>query len=154
MIDKYPNLIVMQTFSKAMGLASVRVGMAFSNEQIIKYFNKMKPPYNISTINRKAALKKTNRLNESKDQIVKIKKEKRRLSFHLEKMEIIEKVYPSDSNFLLVKVKNADYVYNYLVDKSIIVRNRSNVIKNCIRITVGTRTENSRLINALNSISA
>lgn len=153
MVDKYPTLIVMQTFSKAFGLASVRVGMAFSNQALIKYFNKMKPPYNISTINQKAALRKISKVKEAKSQIIKIKKEKLRLSSYLEKMKLIDKVYPSDANFLLVKVKDANYIYNYLVDKSIIVRNRSNIIHNCLRITVGTRAENSKLIKALNSIS-
>jgi histidinol-phosphate aminotransferase len=153
MVDKYPTLIVMQTFSKAFGLASVRVGMAFSNQALIKYFNKMKPPYNIGTINQKAALRKISKVKEAKSQIIKIKKEKLRLSSYLEKMKLIDKVYPSDANFLLVKVKDANYIYNYLVDKSIIVRNRSNIIHNCLRITVGTRAENSKLIKALNSIS-
>ena len=153
MVEKYPTLIVMQTFSKAFGLASVRVGMAFSNKDIIKYFNKMKPPYNISTINQKAALKKISKPEVSKSQIIKIKKEKLRLSSYLDKMKLTETVYPSDANFLLVKMKDANYVYNYLVDNSIIVRNRSSIIDNCLRITVGTRAENSKLIKALNSIT-
>lgn len=153
LVERYPTLIVMQTFSKAFGLASVRVGMAFSNKDIIKYFNKMKPPYNISTINQKAALKKISKPEVSKSQIIKIKKEKLRLSSYLDKMKLTEKVYPSDANFLLVKMKDANYVYNYLVDNSIIVRNRSSIIDNCLRITVGTRAENSKLIKALNSIT-
>ena len=153
MVEKYPTLIVMQTFSKAFGLASVRVGMAFSNKDIIKYFNKMKPPYNISTINQKAAMKKISKPEVSKSQIIKIKKEKLRLSSYLDKMKLTETVYPSDANFLLVKMKDANYVYNYLVDNSIIVRNRSSIIDNCLRITVGTRAENSKLIKALNSIT-
>ncbi len=153
MVDSYPNLIVMQTFSKAFGLAGARVGMAFTNPVIIKYFNKIKPPYNISSVNQKVALRKLDKVDEYKNQIVKIKKEKERLSANLKKMSITEIVYPSDANFLLVKVKNASIIYNTLVDKHIIVRNRSSVIDNCLRITVGTRTENNRLINALNSIS-
>jgi len=153
LVERYPTLIVMQTFSKAFGLASVRVGMAFSNKDIIKYFNKMKPPYNISTINQKAALKKISKPEVSKSQIIKIKKEKLRLSSYLDKMKLTETVYPSDANFLLVKMKDANYVYNYLVDNSIIVRNRSSIIDNCLRITVGTRAENSKLIKALNSIT-
>lgn len=153
LVERYPTLIVMQTFSKAFGLASVRVGMAFSNKDIIKYFNKMKPPYNISTLNQKAALKKISKPEVPKSQIIKIKKEKLRLSSYLDKMKLTEKVYPSDANFLLVKMKNANYVYNYLVDNSIIVRNRSSIIDNCLRITVGTRAENSKLIKALNSIT-
>lgn len=153
MVDRYPNLILMQTFSKAFGLAAVRVGMAFSNPTVIQYFNKLKPPYNISLINQKAVLRKLNKIEEYKSQIVKIKKERERLSANLKKMKITEKVYPSDANFLLVKVKNADLVYNNLVINSIIVRNRSSVIDNCLRITVGTPSENNKLVNALKSIS-
>jgi histidinol-phosphate aminotransferase len=153
MIDRVSNLIVMQTFSKAFGLAAVRVGMAFSNPAIINYFNKIKPPYNISTINQKTVLKKISKMALYKNQIAKITDEKERLSAALSKMKITERVYPSDANFLLVKVSNASDIYNKLVNKSIIVRNRSNVVENCLRITVGTRTENNKLLNALNSIS-
>jgi histidinol-phosphate aminotransferase len=152
MAERYQNLILMQTFSKAFGLAAVRVGMAFANPAIIQYFNKLKPPYNISTINQKAALLKLEKVNEYKSQIIKIKRERERLSANLHKMRITEKVYPSDANFLLVKVNNATKIYNTLVDKSIIVRNRSSVIDNCLRITVGKRSENNKLINSLNSI--
>jgi histidinol-phosphate aminotransferase len=153
MVNRCNNLIVMQTFSKAFGLAAVRVGMAFSNPDIIQYFNKLKPPYNISTINQKAALRKLEKVEEYKSQIIKIKKERERLSANLKKMKITEKVYPSDANFLLVKVKNANYIYNTLVNKSIIIRNRSSVIENCLRITVGKRSENNKLVKALNTIS-
>ena len=125
LVDRYPNLLLMQTFSKAFGLAAVRIGMAFSNPQIITYFNKIKPPYNISAINQKAALKKLTQIDQFKSQVERIKKERIRLSAILSKMKIIEKVYPSDANFLLVKVKNADYIYNTLVNKNIIIRNRS-----------------------------
>ena len=153
MISSHPKLIVMQTFSKAFGLASVRVGMAFSNPAIIKYFNKLKPPYNISTINQKAVLRKLEKADEYKNQIIKIRQERERLSSNLKKIKMTEKVYPSDSNFLLVKVRNANRIYDLLVEKSIIVRNRSHIIDNCLRITVGTPAENNRLVNAFNSIS-
>ena len=152
LIDIYPNLILMQTFSKAFGLASVRVGMAFSNPVIVQYFNKMKPPYNISTINQKAALRKLDKVEEFKSQVTKIKKERERLSSELQKMKITEKVFPSDANFLLVKVKNANSLYNTLVNKNIIVRNRSSIIDNCLRITVGKKSENDKLVKALKAI--
>lgn len=152
LIGKYPNLILMQTFSKAFGLAAVRVGMAFSSPDIIQYFNKLKPPYNISTINQKAALKKLGKTDEYRKQVKKIKEERERLTEILKKMKVTEKVYPSDANFLLVRVKDANYIYNTLIDKNIIVRNRSSVIGNCIRITVGKPYENNKLINALKSI--
>jgi histidinol-phosphate aminotransferase len=153
LVNKYPNLILMQTFSKAYGLAAARVGMAFTAPSIIQYFNKMKPPYNISSINQKAALEKLGKIKEYKDQIAKIRKERERLAANLKKMDITEKVFPSDANFLLVKVKNATLIYNELVNKNIIVRNRTNVIDNCLRITVGKKTENNKLLNALKTIS-
>jgi histidinol-phosphate aminotransferase len=153
LIGKYNNLIVMQTFSKALGLASVRIGMAFSDPEIIQYFNKVKPPYNISTINQKAALARLGKTEGYRMQVQKIKAERERLFERLIKIGLTEKVYPSDANFLLVKVKNASHIYNTLIDKSIIVRNRSSVIGNCLRITVGKPAENNKLINALKSIS-
>ena len=152
LIERYPNLIIMQTFSKAFGLAAARIGMAFSNPSVIQYFNKLKPPYNISTINQKAVLRKLERIEEYKSQVIKIKKERERLSSNLKKMKITEKVFPSDANFLLVKVKNADYIYNTLVNKNIITRNRSSVIENCLRITIGKKTENDKLVKALREL--
>jgi histidinol-phosphate aminotransferase len=152
LIDKYPNLIVMQTFSKAFGLASVRVGMAFSSNQVIKLFNKVKPPYNISTINQIAVLKKLKRAEESVVLVSKIIKEKTRVSYALKKLKLTENVFQSDANFLLVKVNDANYVYNTLVKKNIIVRNRTSLVNNCLRITIGTRTENNMLLNTLKSI--
>lgn len=153
LVPANPNLIVMQTFSKAMGLAAARVGIAYSNQAIVQYFNKLKPPYNISAINQKAALIRLNKSEDLKNQVYRIVKERERLAGRLEQMKIIVKVYPSDANFLLVKVMDANYIYNTLVTKNIIVRNRSSVLDNCLRITVGTRTENNKLIAALNRIS-
>jgi histidinol-phosphate aminotransferase len=152
LINDYPNLIVMQTFSKALGLAGVRIGLAITNPAIVQYFNKMKPPYNISVINQKAALRKLTQIDQFRNQVLKIKKERVRLSAVLSKMKIIEKVYPSDANFLLVKVKNADYIYNTLVNNDIIIRNRSKIVDNCLRITIGKRSENDKLIYALNEL--
>jgi histidinol-phosphate aminotransferase len=151
--DIYPNLIIMQTFSKALGLAAARIGMAFSNPDIIHYFNKLKPPYNISTINQQAALKKLWNTKETEEQVAKIKKERDRLSSSLLKMKVTEKVFPSDANFLLVKVIDANLVYDFLIKKNIITRNRSSVVDKCLRITVGKRSENNKLINALKTIS-
>jgi len=126
--------------------------MAFTDSHIIHYLNKIKPPYNISSINQKTASVKLARLYELNRQVRRIKKEKEILVLKLLKMEIIEKVYPSDSNFVLVKVKNADYIYNALVDMNIITRNRSSVVSNCIRITVGKPSENKLLVEALKKI--
>lgn len=148
-LDRYPNLIVMQTFSKAYGLASVRVGMAFTSAEIISYFNKMKPPYNISTVNQKTILRRITNRSYLKGQVRKIKSERNRMAGELKKIRLVKKVWPSDANFLLVKVDNADAIYNYLVDNKIIVRNRHSVAENCLRITIGTRRENDRLLKAL-----
>jgi len=152
-INKYPNLIVMQTFSKALGLAAVRIGIAISNPAIIQYFNRIKPPYNISTVNQEAALNKWTDRNVIKQQVGEIKKERERLTFELTGLNITDRVFPSDANFLLIKVKNANYIYNYLVNNKIIVRNRSALVDNCLRITVGTRNENDQLLNALKRIT-
>jgi histidinol-phosphate aminotransferase len=151
-ITSFHNLIVMQTFSKAFGLASVRVGMAFTNPDIIHYFNKMKPPYNISTVNQKTVLQKLGKIDEFKIQVEKIKGERERLTSALQKIPFTEKVFPSDANFLLVRVKDAGFIYNTLVNRGIIVRNRSTVVNNCLRITVGTKSENNELLKALKTI--
>lgn len=152
MIDKYPNLIVMQTFSKAFGLASVRVGMAFTNSFIVQYFNKIKPPYNISTINQKKALERILKPEKMVHQVRKITKEKKKLVSKLAKLDLTEHIYPSDANFVLVKVKDPNLVYSELVKKNIITRNRSSVVNGCIRITVGKPSENRQLISALKTI--
>jgi histidinol-phosphate aminotransferase len=148
LIDRHPNIILMHTFSKAFGLAAARVGMAFSTPGIIKFFNKLKPPYNISTINQKAALNKLNNMEGVKNQVLRIRRERDRLSLALQKMNAVEMVYPSDANFLLVKVRNANHIYNTLINNQIITRNRSNVVENCLRITTGKRSENDKLIEA------
>jgi histidinol-phosphate aminotransferase len=153
LVNKYSNLIVMQTFSKAYGMAAARIGMAFSNPAIVLYFNKLKPPYNISTINQRAVLEKISMIEQFRIQVSRIKKERERLSSILSKINIVEKVYPSDANFLFVKVKNASYIYNELVNRNIIIRNRSSAVENCIRITIGKKSENEKLIRALKSIS-
>jgi len=149
---KYPNLIVMQTFSKAYGMAAARVGMAFASSDILLYYNKMKPPYNISTINQKAILKKLRDPGSVAEQVKRIREQKELLSSELKKLAFTEEVFPSDSNFILARVKDAGFIYNYLVGRGIIVRNRSSVVNNCIRITVGKKSENRKLLNALKTI--
>ena len=153
MINSFLNLIVMQTFSKAMGIAAARIGMAFMNPALVSYFNKIKPPYNISAINQVAAVKCLARFELVKTRIRFILKERERLARSLEKITIIEKVFPSDSNFLLVRTGNADKIYSELIGRNIIVRNRNRIIPGCIRITVGTKKENDRLLSALRKIS-
>lgn len=152
MVDKCPNLIVLQTFSKALGLAAARIGMAFTNPDIIHYFNRLKAPYNISSINQVAAQKKIVRVKEYKEQIKVITDERERLSKKLKSLKFIQMVYPSDANFLLIKVSDADIIYKTLVDNGIVVRNRSSIIRDCLRITVGTRKENNSLIKVMEEI--
>lgn len=151
-IGGYDNLIVMQTFSKAMGLAAARIGMAFAATDILTYFFRMKPPYNISTINQEAALERLREIRPIIVQTDTITAERKRLAEKLATIPVVEKVWPSDSNFLLVQVKNPDSVYNKLIDSSIIVRNKSREVDGCLRITAGTRSENDRLINELNKL--
>ncbi|MGE5348298.1 MAG: histidinol-phosphate transaminase [Actinomycetota bacterium] len=150
---EFDNLIVMQTFSKAMGLAAARVGMAFAEAAILKYFFAMKPPYNISTINQEAALQRLNEAPGLTRRIQTIIAERDRLASRLTSLPVVEHIWPSDSNFLLVRVKDADYVYRALAERKIIVRNRSREIPGCIRITTGTEEENNRLISELENIA-
>ena len=151
-VSLYDNLIVMQTLSKAVGLAAARIGMAFASEDIIKYFFRMKPPYNISTINQQAALERLNNLRQIKIQIETIISERMRLAEILERLPVVKKVFPSDSNFLLVRMEDADAIHAILISNNIIVRNRGREVDGCLRITAGTRSENDSLINELEKL--
>ncbi|MDX9728608.1 MAG: histidinol-phosphate transaminase [Bacteroidales bacterium] len=148
----YDNLIVMQTFSKAMGMAAARIGMAFASPDILKYFFRVKPPYNISTLNQEAAMERLSDFKPVTIQTETLVTERKRLSEKLQALAVVEKVWPSDANFLLVRVKDPDAVYNILINKNIIVRNRSREISGCLRITAGTRSENDRLLDELSKI--
>lgn len=151
-ISKFNNLIVSQTFSKAWGLAAARVGLAYANEEIIILLNKLKPPYNVSELNQKAALQALENTNFYKDNLENILLEKEKLRTDLLKLDLVKKVYPSDANFLLIEVENADKIYTILNNQRIITRNRNKQVTNCIRITVGTPNENQILITALKNI--
>ena len=151
-INKYNNLIVSQTFSKAWGLAGVRVGVAYASEAIIALYNRVKPPYNVSTLNQEAVLECLNNQSEVSKNIDIILSERTKLKDALNQLDIVKKIYPTDANFLLVEVDNADKTYQYLIDKKVIIRNRNTQVENCIRITVGTAVENERLIEALKNI--
>lgn len=153
-IKNYPNLIVSQTFSKAWGMASVRVGIAYASEEIIKFYNKVKPPYNISQLNQDAILNTLNdeKINQVSENIKIILEEKKSLIQNLKKLNLVKTIFPSDANFILIEVDNADSVYQELVEQNIIIRNRNSVIKNCLRITVGSPEENLKLIETLQNI--
>ena len=151
-LDKYPNLIVLHTFSKAWGLASLRCGMAFASEEIIAFFNKVKYPYNLSTLVQDTILDQLDVGSDYKNHWVGLILEERKfLADALKNLPVVEKIYPSDANFLLVKVNDANAIYKKLVGKGVIVRNRSSVslCGDCLRITVGAGEENEFLINAL-----
>jgi len=149
---QYDNLIVMQTFSKAVGMAAARIGMAFASPGILKYFFRVKPPYNISTLNQEAALQRLGDFKPVTIQTETLIAERRRLSEKLAMIPLVEKVWPSDANFLLITVHDADLVYNALISKNIVIRNRSREISGCLRITAGTRSENDRLLDELSKI--
>ena len=154
-LDKYPNIIVLQTFSKAWGLASVRCGMAFASEEIISYFNKVKYPYNINILTQNFVRENLDLENRKNEWVKMLLTQRTQLSNDLQTLPFVEKIFPTDANFLLVKVPNANAVYQYLVDLGIIVRNRNTVslCLGCLRITVGTAEENKTLIDALKKLT-
>ncbi|MBP5423589.1 MAG: histidinol-phosphate transaminase [Paludibacteraceae bacterium] len=150
-LKEFPNLIVLQTLSKAWASAGIRLGMAFASENIIALFNKVKYPYNVNILTQKQALNILTNKSEVDLWIKTILEERGKLINELQKLPIVEKIYPTDANFILVKVQNANKTYNHLVSKGIIVRNRNTVIlcDNCLRITVGTPEENKTLLKEL-----
>lgn len=153
-LTEYENLVILQTFSKAWGLAGLRLGMAFSTSVIIDLMNKVKPPYNINDATAGLALEALDKIDQINLQIKETVEERQRLSKTLEQIEQVEKVYPSDANFILVKFKNADDLYAKLLQNGIVVRSRTKVeqCEGCLRITVGTKEENTLLIDAIRQI--
>ena len=154
LIEDNNNLIITQTMSKAYGMAGIRLGMGFSNEKIINYLNKIKPPYNINVLTERKALEELNKIDEIEKNISIVLNQRNLLVSCLEKLDFVKKIYKSDANFLLVKVDNADLRYNQLLENGIVVRNRSNqpLCQNCLRITIGTKNENNSLIKTLNEL--
>jgi len=150
-LDNYPNLIVLQTFSKAYGLAGLRLGLLFGSLSIVEWLNKIKPPYNISQITQNEAMIRIQDSELIRKQINYLLEERERITLEMQKIGNILKVYPSDSNFILIKVLDADKLYNYLIINKIITRNRTNqpLCRNCIRVTIGTIDENNLLLEKL-----
>lgn len=150
-LDKYPNLIVLNTFSKAWGSAAIRLGMAFAGKKIIDLFNKVKYPYNVNLLTQEQALKILKQRFEIGGWIRLINQERTRMISAFMDLPICERVYPTNANFFLAKMTDAPTIYNYLVDKGIIVRNRHRVelCANCLRITIGSKSENDELLAAL-----
>ena len=150
-LAKYPNLIVLNTMSKAWGCAAIRLGMAFASKEIIELFNKVKYPYNVNTLTQQQALEALKRPIDVEEWVKVLLQERTRMMQAFAELPICEKVYPTEANFFLAKMSDATRIYNYLVDLGIIVRNRTRVqlCQNCLRITIGTKSENSELIAAL-----
>jgi histidinol-phosphate aminotransferase len=144
----------MQTFSKAWGLAAARLGVAYASEEIINLFNKVKPPYNISQPNQEAALAALADYPGVKQNIELILGQRSWLTQQLGQLALVKKIYPSDANFLLVEVDKATELYELLIEKQVIVRNRHGLVRNCLRITVGSAEENIKLIGALKEIES
>ena len=153
-LDKYPNLIVLQTFSKAWGCAAIRLGMAFASPEIIAIFNKIKYPYNVNLLTQQAAIQLLQQPEQIKVWVSTLLEERSRVMKEFEQLPCCIRVFPTDANFFLAKVYEATAIYNYLVSEGIIVRNRTNVAlcKDCLRITIGTKEENDALLEALRKI--
>ena len=153
-INALPNLVVLQTFSKAWGLAGLRVGLAYANEEIIKLFNKVKPPYNVSQIAQEAISQALKNRADVEKTIVDIIAEREKLVENLQEFGFVKKVYPSDANFLLVKMTDTNAIYQFLLEQKIVVRNRNNIelCEGCLRITIGTPEENASLMEALRTL--
>ena len=148
-----PNLVVLQTFSKAWGMAALRIGVAYASPEVVGYLNKIKPPYNVNAYTQQQALMALENSARKDAMVEEGLQERQQLANDLSALSLVEKIYPSDANFILIKVKEADALYEYLINQQIVVRNRSKVhlCQGCLRITVGTPEENKALISALSS---
>lgn len=153
-LDKYKNLVILQTFSKAWGMAGIRLGMAFASKEIIQVLNRIKYPYNLNILTQQKALELLGNSKEVENWVNLLLREKKKMVKNLKKFPFIEKIYPSDANFILVKMHDANGIYDYLVENGIIVRNRSKVhlCDDSLRITIGEKSENKQLIAALNCL--
>ncbi|MBZ4676654.1 MAG: hisC [Anaerophaga sp.] len=150
----YPNLIIFQTFSKAWGMAGIRLGMAFAEKSIINVFSKIKYPYNVNNLTQEKALELLNKSQSMQKWVEALLSEKQNLIAQLKKMPIVQKIYPSDANFILIKTDAPKKIYNFLVENKIIIRDRSKVVlcEGCLRITIGAPEENRKLIETLKQI--
>ncbi len=152
LLNRIPNLVVLQTLSKAFGLAGLRLGFAFSNKKIIEVLNKIKPPYNINSLSQIKALEILKNRETVKQQISQIQFQRELLQTSLKEIKSVKKVYSSKTNFILAEFENAEAVYTRLKNKGIIVRNRTSQIEGCLRITIGTPKQNKILLNILKTL--
>lgn len=155
LLDDYPHLVLLRTFSKAWGLAHLRLGMAIAHPDLIAVLNKIKPPYNVNGLSQTLALEALGRVGEKEQMVATILEERENLAKALEAIPFVEQVFPSDANFILIRVDHARRRYEQLIDKQIIVRDRSRVLlcEECLRITVGTAQENEQVLDALSQLS-
>ncbi len=153
-INDYPNLVISQTLSKAYGMAGIRLGILYASIEIITVLNKIKPPYNVNILTQNKAIEKLENTKKTIKQVSDIQLEKEFLFKHLLQVNFIEKIYQSDANFILIEVDNANKRYQQLLEKGIVVRNRTSqpLCENCLRITIGTASENLKLINTLKAL--
>ena len=153
-LEEFPNLVITQTLSKAYGMAGIRLGVCYASLTIVDVLNRIKPPYNVNLLTQEKALERIKNQERVQQEIDKIQQNKLQLAEALKNIGFIQKIYPSDANFILAKVDDANARYNQLVDKGIVIRNRTTqpLCENCLRFTVGTEVENEKLIEALKAI--
>jgi len=153
-LEEFPNLIITQTLSKAYGMAGIRLGICYASSEIISILNKIKPPYNINELTQKKALKRLLNKNKVKNEIDKILEQREKLIAKLKSVLLIEEIYQTDANFILVKVDDASKRYHQLINKGVVIRNRTTqpLCENTLRLTIGTKSENIKLINALKEL--
>lgn len=151
LLEQYPNLVVLQTLSKAWGLAGLRLGMAFAQPEIIQWLTAIKPPYNVNVATQQLALEALQQEDSVQTRVQQIVQEREQLQEALAELPFVQQIYPSDANFLLVQVTAPDELYQYLIEQGIVVRNRSRVLQceGCLRLTVGSSKENQQLLQAL-----
>ena len=154
-LDQYPRLAVVQTLSKAWGLAGLRLGLGFASKEIVLILDGIKPPYNVNTYSQQKAMESLGNPEETARKIAVLQKEKEKMRKALEQLPGVSRIFPSDTNFLLVEIKNATKIYQELINKGIVLRNRSGMLycKECLRITIGTPEENKRLLDELTKLS-
>ncbi len=154
-LSRYPGLVIVQTLSKAWGMAALRLGLGFADEEIIQILNRIKPPYNVNLLSQQEALKRILNQKETLRQIQMIRKEKEKMRRALESLPAVKRVFPSDANFLLLEINNATEIYQKLINKGLVVRNRSGLLHcySCLRITIGTPEENERLLSELKNLT-
>jgi histidinol-phosphate aminotransferase len=155
-LQKYSNLVILQTFSKAWGLAGIRLGIALASKEIIEVLYKIKYPYNLNILTQDLALEVLSNTNRKDDWVTEIIKQRENLLKALKELKFIQKIYPTEANFFLIKVEDPKKVYNYLVERKIILRDRSKVTlcEGCLRVTVGSDRDNKALVNTLTEIDA